>query len=41
MLFAARIGAADPTPVAATAIASGEADRKSLLSMKYPCSFRV
>jgi hypothetical protein len=34
------MGAADPTPVADIAIASDEADRKSLLSMEYPYSFR-
>jgi hypothetical protein len=30
------MGAADPTPVADTAIARDEADKKSLLSMKFP-----
>jgi hypothetical protein len=41
MLFAAKMGAADPTPVAETAIAMDDADKKSLLSMTCPYSFRI
>jgi hypothetical protein len=41
MLFAARMGAADPTPVAETAIAIDEADKKSLLNMICPYSIRI
>jgi hypothetical protein len=41
MLFAAKIGAADPMPVADTATAMDDADKKLLLSIKCPYSFRV